>query len=76
MKTIAVGEFKSKCLSLLERVRTKKERLIITKRGKPIAEVIPLKTKNHSLKDHELRGSIIYEGDLISPIEVEWEAMR
>lgn len=71
MKTVAVGEFKARCLTLLEQVRNKKERLIITKHGRPMVEVVPLRSTK-SVKDHELRGSIIYEGDIISPLEVEW----
>lgn len=75
MKTIAVGEFKAKCLALVEEVRSRGERVLITKRGEPVAEVIPIRPRK-SIKDHELRGSVIYEGDLLSPIDVEWEAMK
>ncbi len=73
MKTIAVGEFKSKCLSLLEGVRSKKNHLIITKRGEPIAEVIPFKKEKKKGRNPRL-GTIIYQGDIVSPTGVKWEA--
>jgi prevent-host-death family protein len=41
METLSVSEFKAKCLSVLQDVNKQKKRVIITKRGKPIAEVIP-----------------------------------
>ncbi|MBL7685326.1 MAG: type II toxin-antitoxin system prevent-host-death family antitoxin [Deltaproteobacteria bacterium] len=75
MITIAVGEFKSKCLSLLEKVKSKKEKIIITKYGVPIAQVIPLK-KESTPQKHKLRGSVIFEGDIISPTGEEWEVLK
>jgi prevent-host-death family protein len=42
--TLPVSEFKSKCLQLLKDVETKGDRIVITKRGKPVAEVVPSKT--------------------------------
>ena len=41
MKKIAAGEFKARCLSLMEDVRSTRVPLIITKRGKPVAKVVP-----------------------------------
>lgn len=58
-KSIAVGEFKAKCLRIFEDVRTKKEKIIITKRGEPIAEVLPY-------------NSILFEKDIVSPIAETW----
>ena len=41
VRTIAAGEFKAKCLQLMDDVNEKKLTLIITKRGKPVAELKP-----------------------------------
>ena len=41
MHEIAISEFKAKCLSLLEEVNKTKTSLRVTRRGKPIADVIP-----------------------------------
>ena len=38
---IAAGEFKAKCLSLMDQVSQKQTTLVITKRGKPVAKLVP-----------------------------------
>ena len=45
MESLSVSEFKAKCLSVLQDVSKQKKRIIITKRGKPFAEVIPHESK-------------------------------
>ena len=72
--TIAAGEFKAKCLKLLDRVAEKRETLVITKHGKPVAQVMPVPAKKNIIG--AMRGSVLWEGDIISPIDVEWEAMK
>jgi len=41
METVAISEFKATCLALLERVKNTREPILITKKGKPIAQVLP-----------------------------------
>jgi prevent-host-death family protein len=72
--TIPAGEFKAKCLKLLDEVAEKRKPLIITKRGRPVAEVIPIPSQGDLVGS--MRGSVLWEGDIISPIDVEWEAMK
>ena len=45
METMSVPKFKATCSSVLEEVKTKKKRVCITKRGEPIAEIVPMNTK-------------------------------
>lgn len=71
---IAAGEFKSKCLKLLDQVAQKRETLVITKHGKPVAHVVPVPAAKNIIG--AMRGSVLWEGDIISPIDVEWEAMK
>ena len=73
--TIAAGEFKAKCLKLLDEVAEKRETLVITKHGKPVAEVNPIKPEKTELFG-SMKGSGIILGDIISPIDVEWDAMK
>ena len=40
-RTIKASEFKAKCLALLDDVAEKRETLIVTKRGKPVARIVP-----------------------------------
>ena len=75
MTTISVSQFKARCLKLMESVSKKRESFIITKRGVPIAKVIPLQENVDDLRE-SLRGSVLESGDLISPIDVEWDAAK
>ena len=73
--TIPAGEFKSKCLKLLDEVAEKRKTLVITKRGQPVARVLPMPVKQQSIVG-SMKGSVLWEGDIISPIDVEWDAMK
>jgi prevent-host-death family protein len=72
--TIAAGEFKSKCLKLLDQVAEERATLVITKHGRPVAQVVPMPAEKNIIG--AMRGSVLWEGDIISPIDVEWEAMK
>ena len=74
MESLSVSEFKAKCLSVLQDVNEQKKRVIITKRGKPIAEVIPYESEQ---KDIPLKNTVIFMDDIISPVaEEDWEALK
>lgn len=72
--SIGAGEFKAQCLRLLNEVAERRESLIITKRGKPIAKVVPIEPEQALFG--AMRSSVVEAGDLVSPIDVEWEAAR
>jgi prevent-host-death family protein len=76
--TIPAGEFKAKCLKLLDEVAEKRETLVITKHGKPVAQVVPMEEPPAERKGivGSMQGSVLWEGDIISPIDVEWDAMK
>ena len=73
--TIAAGEFKAKCLKLLDQVAAERKTLVITKHGKPVAQVVPAPAEEETLFG-SMKGSVLYMGDIILPIDVEWEAMK
>ena len=73
--TIPAGEFKAKCLKLLDKVAQDRQPLIITKRGKPVAEIRPISEERKPFVG-SMKGSVVWMGDIISPIDVEWEAMK
>jgi prevent-host-death family protein len=74
-RSIPAGEFKAKCLGLLDEVARKRKPVLITKRGKPIAKLVPVDARPRELVGY-MKGTIKYMGDVVSPLEVEWEAMR
>ena len=78
MKTIAAGQFKARCLRLLEEVRAKRRRFVITKRGRPIAQVIPLDEELSDTKDAKafFQGTLLFEKDIVSPLDEPWEVLK
>lgn len=66
-RTIAAGEFKAKCLKLLDEVAETREAIIVTKFGKPVARLLPIEAKRTQLRG-AMRGSVLWEGDIISPL--------
>lgn len=78
VETIAISEFKARCLAILEKVRRTGQPVIITRRGEPVAEVSPpspTARQERWLGSAAGSGRII--GDLIAPAsdESEWEAL-
>ena len=68
MKTIAAGEFKARCLALMEDVRSTRQPIVITKRGKPVAKIAPLSsgTADNRRLFGALKGVLTVEGDILS----------
>ncbi len=77
MKTIPAGEFKQTCLRLLDEVRETGESIVVTKRGRPVAQLAPLPPSATGDWSGALRGTGRILGDLVAPAadEDEWEAL-
>jgi len=77
MKKIAAAVFKAQCLTLMEDVRSTKQPLLITKRGKPVAKLVPVDTGEDDFIGH-LKGVFRVVGDIESPLEPPdaWESAR
>ena len=66
MKTMPAGVFKTKCLSIMDEVKAKRETIVITKHGEPVAKLVPVDTRVDEIFGFfEGKGSIA--GDVISP---------
>ena len=74
-KTIKASEFKAKCLALMDEVARTGERVVITKNGEPVADLVPHHTKKRS-PFGVWKGKVEITGDIMSPIDVEWDAMK
>jgi len=70
--TVAAGDFKARCLRLLDRVARTREPIVVTKRGRPVARVVPIDDPGA----RPLRGSLRFEGDVVAPLGDVWEADR
>ncbi len=75
MKTITASEFKAKCLKFVDQVAESGETLVITKNRRPTAELSPVKKRVDSPFGLH-KGHIRIKGDIISPLDVEWEVER
>lgn len=77
MRTIAAGEFKAKCLSLMDDVQKKREPIVITKRGKAVAKLVPAEKEEQEFLGR-LEGIIHIVGDIVSPITPleDWDALK
>jgi prevent-host-death family protein len=73
MKTVSATEFKSRCLALLDEVQRTRRRLIVTRHGKPVAEIGPYRPESPS-QANPLKGSILAQDDLVSPIDISWDS--
>lgn len=73
MNVIAAGEFKAKCLKIMDLVTQNHEEYLITKHGKPVAKISPL--ENVVDPFGFLKGSVHLEGDIVvSSLEEPWDA--
>ena len=73
MKQISASRFKARCLALLDEVAATGEQIEITKRGRPVARLVPAE------EPPSLVGSVEFLVDddrLIAPIDIEWAAGR
>lgn len=72
-KTMSASEFKAKCLAVLDDVATTGRTVVVTKRGKPVARVLPVE------EPKSLRGSVRYlvsDEELMAPLFDEWDPQR
>lgn len=74
-RIIKASEFKAKCLALLDDVHRTGDSLIITKNGTPIAELVPHKPLKRS-PFGMWKGRVTINGDIVSPLDAEWEALK
>ena len=72
---IPAGEFKARCLQLMEQVRTTRRPILITKRGKPVAQLVPVDEEDSfALWSHA--GTVTVQGDIIGPTGEKWNAEK
>ena len=70
---IPAGEFKAKCLKVLDEVQRQRKQFVITKRGKPVAMLVPVNQRQESIIG-SMKGTMEILGDIVAPIDVKWNA--
>jgi prevent-host-death family protein len=76
MKTIPVGTFKAECLGLIDYVQAHGGEIVITRRGKPLAKLVPMQnTKTQSILGF-MKGRAKIVGDITEPIMTDQDVAR
>jgi len=78
VRTIAAGEFKQRCLRLLDEVGASGEPIVITKRGRAVAQLAPVASERHEDWRGAMSGQGEITGDLVAPATDpgDWDALR
>jgi prevent-host-death family protein len=72
MKTIKASEFKAKCLSLMDEVAQSGEEIVVTKNGKPVSKLVPIKNKPREVYGLH-RGMWQLMDELVEPVNENWD---
>jgi prevent-host-death family protein len=71
VKKVPATAFKTRCLAWLSEVAENHDTIIVTKHGKPVAQVVPYTTDEAV---NPLKGSVLVETDLVAPLDETWDA--
>ena len=72
---ISAAEFKATCLDLMDEVERTGTSVVITKRGRAVARLAPVRMKIRSAFGL-MKGRIVIRGNIVDPIDVTWDATR
>jgi prevent-host-death family protein len=75
--TIAAGEFKAKCLRIMDEVAATRRPVTVTKKGRPIAKLVPIEGEETTVFGC-LQDEITVVGDILAPVvpATDWKALR
>jgi prevent-host-death family protein len=78
VKSIQISDFKARCLALIAEVERSGQSLTILKRGRPVAQVVPVVPREERYPQDTLAGTVEVLGDVVSPVlpASAWEAQR
>ena len=77
MKKMAISEFKAHALRVMTEVSKSQEAIIITKRGKPLVQVVPYRKSEMKSEPGKLADAFVFEKDIITPLGEElWESAK
>lgn len=79
METLPISKFKATCLAVIERIRRTGEGVLITKKGQPVAQVLPapVPARGESSAFGSMAGTLREVSDILEPLGTDdWEALR
>jgi prevent-host-death family protein len=71
---ISAAQFKAECLKLMDLVEKTREPIVITKHGRPVAQLAPVPADNDSLFGY-MKDTVKVEGDVLAPVGESWSAL-
>ena len=69
-REVPAGEFKAKCLALLDQVAVTRQEIVVTKHGRAVARLVPIE------KAPSMRGSVLQADDIVEPLDAAWESNK
>ena len=76
MRVISAAEFEQKCIKIVDEVAASGEKMLIMRNGVAVAELVPVQKRPVKSLFGIDRGNIVIKGDIIEPIDVEWDALK
>ncbi len=70
---IPAGEFKAKCLKLMDQVRETGREIVTTKRGTPVAKLVSAGERKSPPLSRFMKGTVKFKGDIVGPFHDDWE---
>ena len=71
---IPAAVFKAECLKLMDEVARTGQPVVITKHGKPVAQLVPIPAQSRSLFGY-MKNTVQIKGEVIAPVDEEWSAL-
>jgi prevent-host-death family protein len=71
---ISAASFKAECLKLMDQVEKTRQPIIITKHGRPVAQLAPVEANPRSLFGY-MKNTVKIDGDIVAPLGIEWSAV-
>ena len=72
---ISAAEFKATCLDLMDEVDRTGSPIVVTKRGRPVAQLAPVRARVRSAFGL-LKGRIVVRGNIVDPLDVTWNVSK
>lgn len=77
METMGISQFKTHALKILDQIAESQVGIIVTKRGKPLARVIPYRSTETKPEPGKLADYLVFEKDIVTPLgEDMWDACK
>ncbi len=74
-REVSAGQFKARCLALMDEVRDRGGEYVITKHGTPVAKLVPVRNERRLLLG-SMKGTVKVLGDIIGPLDEPWEVLE